>query len=64
MTITKTIHLSEDNIKEILETYFQIPKDQIELTAETISVGPEMYPTKKIIISADLTYFSNVDISN
>lgn len=62
MTITKTIHLSEDNIKEILQKYFQIPKDQIELTAEKISVGSEMYPVEKIIISANLEYFSDINI--
>lgn len=62
MTITKTIHLSEDNIKEILQKYFQIPKDQIELTTKTISTGSEMCPVEKVIISANLEYFSNINI--
>lgn len=62
MTITKTIHLSEDNIKEILQKWFQVPKDQIKLTAETISTGSEMYPVEKTIISATLDYFVNINL--
>ena len=62
MIITKTITLTEDNIKELLGKCFQTPKDQIKLETSTIEVGSPMYPSKKTIISAKISYNSELEI--
>ena len=62
MIVTKTIVLTEDNIKELLGKYFNTSKDEIKLETSTIEVGSPMYPSKKTIISAKISYSSELEV--
>lgn len=62
MKVIKTINLSEDNLKEILQAYFKIPKSQINFKTETLEVGSEISPLKQTIISAELKYDSDFNL--